>query len=330
MDTRPGRGFTLCGVCGRRFPQRETTGRKRLYCDSTCRRRAQRIREGQRATAAPSRTPAPETTIAEALRDLARALDIAERTGEPLRVRLAYADRLTGEARRYRAVVGEAHPGDTEPSPLWSTQLAARLGHRSRPGGDGTGEERIPSAQHAGERLAAALRELHHTAGITPAELAWRAGTGEAFVMQVLAGEVGPSWPVVETLTGKLGGDARELRGLWEYSRGVDHAGHRDARDLALLLSAMLRGLRLAAGRPGLDHIGRDPLTPALVERVLAGGLIPDRDTTEVLAERLGARPDVAAALWKHVHHGVSAGHDDAFPTGGLPLAALGDHDVRP
>ncbi|WP_331765877.1 helix-turn-helix domain-containing protein [Embleya sp. NBC_00896] len=325
MDPR--RGSTTCGACGRRFPQRRTTGRKRLYCDPTCRRRAQKTREKQRGPATPLRAAGSEEIgIAGILRELACALEEAEKTREPLRVRLAYADRLTGETQRYRAVVGEARPTDTgtRPAPRWSAQLAARLGHRSRPGGDHTGDGgRAPSSQHAGERLAAALRELRRTAGITEAELAWRAGIGEAFTAQVLAGQVSPSWPVIETLTGNLGGDARELRALWECSRGVDHAGRRDLRDLALLLCAMLRGLRLAAGRPDLDRLGGDPLTPGLVERVLAGHLIPDRATTELLVERLGAHPDVAGRLWRHVHHGVLAGLDDAFPAGGLPLAAL-------
>ncbi|WP_406293756.1 helix-turn-helix domain-containing protein [Embleya sp. NBC_00888] len=354
------RGITRCAACGRRFAQRKVTGRKRLYCDPTCRRRAQRVRERARAQARAqvrgmsvrveageraARVRAAEavesteftehagrvdprgleTGIVAILRRVACALEEAERTREPLRVRLAYADRLSGETQRYRAVVGEARPASaTRLRPEWSAQLAARLGARADPGADAGGDEDLSSSQHAGERLAAALRELRRADGVTAAELAWQAGISEAFLDRILAGEVWASWPVVETLAGKLGGEARELRALWECSRGIDHHIRRELRDLALLLAQMLRGLWLAAGRPVPERIGGAPLTPDSVGRILAGELIPDRGTAELLVERLGAHPDVIRRLWTHVHYGVLIRlGDTGFPPGGLPFTAL-------
>ncbi|MGW1996328.1 helix-turn-helix domain-containing protein [Embleya sp. NPDC001921] len=369
------RGITRCAACGRRFAQRKVTGRKRLYCDPTCRRWAQRVRERERArervrvrgvsvrveagehaagartagavesaeptasTASTASTEPTESTehagrvdprgletgIVAILRRVACALEEAERTREPLRVRPAYADRLGGDTR-YRAVVGEARPTSAamRPRPEWSAQLAARLGARADPGADAGGDEDLSSSQHAGERLAAALRELRRADGVTVAELAWQAGISEGFLDRILAGEVWPSWPVVETLAGKLGGEARELRALWECSRGIDHTIRRELRDLATLLAQMLRGLWLAVGRPEPEGIGGAPLTPDSVRRILAGELIPDRGTAELLVERLGAHPDVIRRLWTHVHYGVLTRlGDTGFPPGGLPFAAL-------
>ncbi|MFJ8738729.1 helix-turn-helix domain-containing protein [Embleya sp. NPDC127516] len=361
------RGITRCAACGRRFAQRKVTGRKRLYCDPTCRQRAQRARERARAQAraqvrgmsvrveageqaarvraarAVESTESTESTehagrvdpraletgIVAILRRVACALEEAERTREPLRVRLAYADRLSGETRRYRAVVGEERPNSaTRPRPEWSAQLAARLGARADPGADAGGDEDLSSSQHAGERLAAALRELRRADGVTVAELAWQAGISEGFLDRILAGEVWPSWPVVETLAGKLGGEAHELRALWECSRGIDHHIRRELRDLAMLLAQMLRGLWLAAGRPVSDRIGGAPLTPDSVGRILAGELIPDRGTAELLVVRLGAHPDVIRRLWTHVHYGVLTRlGDTGFPPGGLPFTALAGAD---
>ncbi|MEU0936866.1 helix-turn-helix transcriptional regulator [Embleya sp. NPDC005971] len=338
------RGITRCAACGRRFAQRMATGRKRLYCDPTCRRRAQRARERERGAPAPVGPDDPlgpiepsdpsdpadpqglEAGIVAILRRVACALEEAERTREPLRVRLAYADRLSGETRRYRAVVGEAHPAARiPPRPQWSAQLAARLGARAHPGADAGRDEDLSSAQYAGERLAAALRELRRVEGITVADLAWQAGISEGFLDRILAGEVWASWPVVETLVGKLDGDAHELRALWECSRGIDHGIRRELRDLVELLAAMLRGLWLAAGRPAPELLGAPPLTADAPARILAGALIPDRAGAEVLAERLGAHPDVVRRLWTQVHYGVLIRLGDAgFPAGGLAFGALG------
>ncbi|MFI6587188.1 helix-turn-helix domain-containing protein [Embleya sp. NPDC050493] len=322
MNTR--RGITRCAACGRRFAQRQATGRKRMYCDPTCRRRAQRVRERERGTRPAADSRGLEAGIVEILRRVACALEEAERTREPLRVRLAYADRLSGETQRYRAVVGEAHPpATTRVRPEWSAQLAARLGARGHPGADGGGED-LSCSQHAGERLAAALRELRRLDGITVADLAWQAGISEEFLARILAGEVWASWPVVETLAGKLDGDAHELRALWECSRGIDHGIRRELRDLVRLLAAMLRGLWLAAGQPAPDLLGAAPLTADMPARILAGELIPDRVCTEILVERLGAHPDVVRRLWTQVHYGVLTRLGDAgFPAGGLAFAAL-------
>ncbi|MYS83532.1 helix-turn-helix domain-containing protein [Embleya scabrispora] len=320
------RDITRCAACGRRFAQRMATGRKRLYCDPTCRRRAQRVRERERGTPAPADRRGLETGIVEILRRVACALEEAERTREPLRVRLAYADRLSGETQRYRAMVGEALPAAaTRPRPEWSAQLAARLGARADPGADAGGDEDLSCSQHAGERLAAALRELRRLDGIAVADLAWQAGISEGFLARILAGEVWASWPAVETLVGKLGGDAHELRALWECSRGIDHGIRRELRDLVALLAAMLRGLWLAAGRPAPTSLGAAPLTADTPARILAGELIPDRVGAEILVERLGAHPDVVRRLWTLVHYGVLTRLGDAgFPAGGLPFAMLG------
>ncbi|GCD98508.1 helix-turn-helix domain-containing protein [Embleya hyalina] len=324
------RGITTCAACGRRFARRDTGDRKRRYCDPGCRRRARTAREREAPPAADLR--GLEAGIVAILRRVACALEEAERTREPLRVRLAYADRLSGETQRYRAVVGEVPPGTTmRPRPEWSAQLAARLGARSHPGEDARGDADLSASQHAGERLAAALRELRRTAGVTVADLAWQAGISEEFLARILAGEVFASWPVVETLAGKLGGEAAELRALWECSRGVDHGIRRELPDLAALFIAMVRGLWLAAGRPAPDRVGGGPLRPGTVERVLAGELIPDRAGAELLVERLGAHPDVIRRLWKQVHYGVLIRFGDAgFPAGGLPFAALPGSGSRP
>ncbi len=118
--------FACCAQCGRRFRQRTGPGRKKNYCQVSCRRRAQRLRDRE-ASAAPPPVVAPSSwgrvvvssgwgqQVADDNLVLAARLAEAERERVPLADLLAHADRLSRNVAYYvAAAVQDARASGTE------------------------------------------------------------------------------------------------------------------------------------------------------------------------------------------------------------------------
>ncbi|MER6618257.1 hypothetical protein [Streptomyces xantholiticus] len=95
--------YDRCAYCRRRFRQRMGPGRKKDYCDTRCRRLAQRQRDGQ-SVQLPAAAASPwGRDVAEDLQSLVAELVEAEQRRQPLPVLLTLATRLGKELTYYTA-----------------------------------------------------------------------------------------------------------------------------------------------------------------------------------------------------------------------------------
>ncbi|MGW7604148.1 helix-turn-helix domain-containing protein [Streptomyces antimycoticus] len=350
--------YTRCALCGRRFRQRTGPGRKKDYCDTSCRRRAQRLRDGQAMVASPSVSLGWGRQVADDGLVLAARLAEAERERVPLAELLAHADRLSVNVACYVAAavqdaraqgsgwaaVAEAAGVSVETARVrWSEQKIKRLLARRDqrwpaplkhsqppPGGRGTAGQQFPAqdstTEGARRQLAAALSSLQRSSSVTLQEAAQQAELSPSYVSRVLAGSRLPAWPVVHMLATIFGGNAGDLKFLWEWAHGGCPPTRQSVAGAARRLLWALRGLYLAAGMPGLPSLageGDQALTAETLQEVLEGELVPDWRTVEELVVRMGGDPASVRPLWEDLHYAFLASFRDVFPEGGLPRSGL-------
>lgn len=350
MGTSPHYG--RCACCGRRFRQRTGPGRRRDYCDARCRRRAQRQRDGQAAPA--PQAPGPwGRDLAEELHALTGRLVVAEQQREALPVLLELAGLLVKETGYYVAAavqdarsrgngwgaVAAAAGVSTETARArWGESRVKRLlarrarEHQRSPGAATARGRPLPCATGTGralrtgevlssQKLGAALSHLQRAAALPVGEAARQADLSPSYVSRILAGDRIPAWPVVHMLATIFGGDAGELRILWEAAQGIAPPARQTVEGAAARLNAALRGLHLAAARPDAGRLcAGTRLTEELVQAVLEGRHVPDWPTLSTLVTRLAAQPAAIRPLWEDVHYAFLVSHD-IFPAGGLPRA---------
>ncbi|MFD8462348.1 helix-turn-helix domain-containing protein [Streptomyces antimycoticus] len=349
--------YTRCALCGRRFRQRTGPGRKKDYCDTSCRRRAQRLRDGEAMVAPPSVSLGWGRQVADDGLVLAARLAEAERERVPLGELLAHADRLSVNVACYVAAavqdaraqgfgwaaVAEAAGVSIETARVrWSEQKVKRLlarrdqrwptplKHAQPPRGvRGTAGQRPPAPDSVGgarRQLAAALSSLQRRSSVTLQEAAQQAELSPSYVSRVLAGSRLPAWPVVHMLATIFGGNASDLKFLWERAHGGCPPTRQSVSGAATRLLWALRGLYLAAGMPGLPSLageGDQALTAETLQEVLEGELVPDWRTVEELVVRMGGDPASIRPLWEDLHYAFLASFRDVFPEGGLPRSGL-------
>lgn len=344
-----------CAFCGREFQQRSGPGRRKAYCDTLCRGRAQRKRDRERRT-----PPAPAwpwgRDVAVDVHALAVELVEAELRGADLKEVLGHAKRLEQEIAYYRAaairdarttghtweeIAAAAGTGAEAVRARFSEPQLKRLFARrarerrpdwtprvGRPRGTAQpnpspGPTESPAVFVSPPvRLGAALSHLQLTSGMTVVDTARRADLSPSYVSRILAGERVPAWPVIHMLTTILGGSPEETRLLWEDARGLQHPARQGQESAAQRLRAALRGLHLAAGRPQASALEEKTSLPAdLLAAVLRGDHVPDWPTTARLVTGLNADPSSVRPLWEAVHYAFLVCHD-IFPVGGLPRPA--------
>uniref|UniRef100_UPI003F49092D helix-turn-helix domain-containing protein n=1 Tax=Streptomyces sp. CA-136453 TaxID=3240050 RepID=UPI003F49092D len=204
-----------CGFCGSRFCQRPGPGRPRRYCDTACRRRAQRQRDAARTRAA---DPPADAQTAAQLRLLLTRLLHAEQQPQSLGALLALAAGIDEESRRYAAAqqaVGLG-PGGTHArwNPVKEIQPPSAATPFSRP------EPSPRERSRAARRLGAALTQLRAGSQSTLRDAARQTGLPLSVTAQVLSGAYVPPWPVVHLLATVFQGEPADLRALWESSQG--------------------------------------------------------------------------------------------------------------
>ena len=354
-----GAAFARCAQCGGRFRQRTGPGRKKNYCTTSCRRRAQRLRDREAVAAPP---PAVSSGWGRQVADdgliLAARLAEAERKRLPLADLLAHADALSRNAASYMAAaVQDARTAGTGWAAVaqaagvsvetarakWNEQrvkrlLARRDRHwpaalrqadppRGAPGALAQ-EQPLPgrtSSMEARLQLAAALTSLQRKSAVTLQEAAHQADLSPSYVSRVLAGSRLPTWPVVYMLATIFQGNAGDLKSLWERAHGACPPRRQSVAGAAARLQSALRGLYLAAGEPDLPCLvegGRVSLIAETAREVLDGDLIPDWWTVEALVVRMGGDAAFIRPLWEDLHY-VFLASRDVFPPGGLPRSGL-------
>jgi transposase-like protein len=341
-----------CAFCDRKFQQRSGPGRRKAYCDTSCRRRAQRERDRERRMP-PTPTRPWGRDVAVDVHALAVELVEAELRGTNLKKVLEYADQLEREVAYYRAAairdaresghtweeIAAAFGTGTETlrarfSEPQLKRLFARRAKERRPGWTPrTGRQpktssakppHAPSAMAVSPsvRLGAALSHLQRASSVTVGDAARQADLSPSYVSRILAGERIPTWPVTYMLTKIFEGNPEETRILWEDAQGLRYPSRQDQDSAAQRLHAALRGLHLAAGRPGISALAKKTSLPAgLIKATLNGEHVPDWPTTARLTTSMTADPSSIRPLWEAVHYAFLACHD-IFPAGGLPRPA--------
>lgn len=344
---RPGRGSnsmttsgpqsSICPNCGRTFEHRPGPGRPRTYCGTPCRRKAQRLRNGNPEPEPAARSPLGRP-VAENLQLLAARLVKAEYDGEPLAERLQLADQISKELGYYTlATVDDARAGGTD----WATiaqaahispttarkhwhhsEVQRRLAQRStliQAASPSMPRQRTTEAEETGsqdrgdappggsppsQQLADALSHLHRACGRTIRDIAQVIAVSPSYVSRVLSGDRLPTWQVTRRLVSACGGDPAEVRTLWKAARGLDvrPSPQQEFRDSAFTLKAAIRGLHLSADHPDpaqLKAISRGMLNVENIKDMLEGDLVPDWPVLEQMVTALHGRPGEIRPLWE-------------------------------
>jgi hypothetical protein len=123
------------------------------------------------------------------------------------------------------------------------------------------------------ERLRAALSGLHQHAG-SPSSREIASGTGGAAshttVAQVLSGRRVPSWPVLQAIVGRLGGDPERFRELWAAATAAETPAARLGRAEQEFLARYRQTVAQYHGRlepPDFERRRRVPLEDMYVEQ---------------------------------------------------------------
>src|SRR5881398_1831943 len=88
-----------------------------------------------------------------------------------------------------------------------------------RKSSDRPSPESSTAANQAGNQLARHLRDLRESTPLSLRDLERQTHVSDSSLSQYLTGRSLPPWPVVETIGRLGGGDATELRALWEKAR---------------------------------------------------------------------------------------------------------------
>lgn len=339
-----------CGHCGRQLPLASGPGRRRDYCDDTCRRKAQRIRDRQRLSAAPSQATRYAKGIADDLCAAAAQLRAAETAEVPLSVKFEYASRLQEDITCYTAAAVHdartagldwaqiAVDGDRPQASArasWSAMKVTRLlenrGRRAPapaavPSGPQVPEQRTAPDTEFRSPFAAsgmlvrpgalgiALATLWKRADVRLLEIARRSGMATSTVLRVLEGEHVPTWAETHMLATILGGEAEELRLVWEAVSGVSPRSRLSPAEAARRLHVALRGLHLAAAAPPVEELCRGTrLEPDVIAAVLDGSVVPDWATVKEFAAQLSVDPAAIRPAWEELDYArLAAGRTSA------------------
>ncbi|MFF2012587.1 helix-turn-helix domain-containing protein [Streptomyces sp. NPDC058195] len=290
----------LCGYeeCLKQFRRRLGPGRPQTYCQPSCRRQAQRLRDKHALLDARRDGPSWDS--------ITRAMRVS----------------LDAARRRWREATV---PGASSPSAPGGDDAVAEP-----PGASGAQEDVAP-LRSSRQQLGAAVSYVLHASGRTVGAVADQAGVPATTFARLLSGERLPEWPAVFTLVTVLGGQPEDFRTLWVWAKGRTPSTSRDGATALARFHAALRGLHLSAGRPPLTGLGRPwpddapldvphdirlgtPLVTPLdarkarrLETVLSGGSMTDWDDTALLVRLLGGRPEQFRPLWDDVQHNLLA-----------------------
>jgi hypothetical protein len=326
-------GLACCLVCERPFVQRTGPGRRRLYCGTRCRRKAQQRRDRKAAALREAALTTPAVAGERLHQRVAELVDGAEQ-GLPLDRLLALVGRLDGAAEGFvgtvlhrRSASGENRDAPAAPAGL-SRAAALRRWSRARVGlllayDEGLSSERMPLLRTDTSRAegpdtspptAALERALRALAAASDPTLA------DAVLRESADTQGAPSWAAVSDWVSLLGGRPQDVRLLWEEAVQAAPYPWGPVAAAAGRPAAALRGLRPAAGRPSLAVLeSRTGLAAETVQAVLDGVHVPDWPGVAALATALGAAPLRLRPAWDTVRMSFSTAPDH-FPAGGISL----------
>ncbi|WP_406387286.1 helix-turn-helix domain-containing protein [Streptomyces sp. NBC_00887] len=324
-----------CWHCGQRIEQRTGRGRKKTYCTATCRRQAQKARDGRGAGAGTANAHAGRPlarVIAEELLTLASDLLDAEYEGQgvdELLPRAAvvmkevayYMGAAARDARRrgtsWEDIARAACVSESTARTRWGEsevmrRLAlrslerqrARQAHTSPTSAVRETEPVVASASRAARQLAQALANLHHASGLSIQEVADSTDLSRSYVSRILSVQRTPSWPVVCQLVEVFGEDPMALRAMWESANGLA-APPQDLVESNARLYAALQGLHLMADRPDavkICELSGGEIDVATAERILDGGHVPTWEKTGRFVTAIGGCPADIRPLWEAVY----------------------------
>jgi hypothetical protein len=341
--------------------QNTGAGRRRRYCGTVCRRRAQRNRKARKAPAVAVQGPLGGVVAAE-VRRLAQQLVDSEMRQEELGTLLERAEAIRRELEIYAAaavqdarhrgekwesVAKAAHVAPETARARWGPERVARMmdlhanEKRAAPArwrgsvparfsevpedmvNDLGGEMLSPASQ-----LASALTQLQAASGLTIREVADSTMLSPSFISRVLSGDRLPTWDLTCSLAVLFGADPAELRVLFEVAHGMTAQGRQPLASAIAQLHAAVRGLHLAAKSPTAERIellSGKAVSALQVRRVLGGFDIPDWEVLAALVCALGGRPLDFKPLWEAVHYTFLMCDDPGGPGGKAHIPLPGE-----
>ncbi|MFD4791224.1 helix-turn-helix domain-containing protein [Streptomyces sp. NPDC058459] len=316
----------VCVVCSGQLVQNTGVGRRRRYCGTACRRRAQRQRQASRAVTVEQQSPLGSAVAAEVHRLAGQLVDsevrqeelgtLLERAGAIRRELDIYTAAAVQEARhrgeKWEDVARAAHVAPETTRTRWGPERVARMmvshanekgaaparwrAARSAPIAEAQEAKDAvrPEAVSAMGQLASALTQLQVSSGKTIKEVADRAMLSPSFISRVLSGDRLPTWDLVCSLSGIFESDPAQLRVLFEAAHGMTPAQRQPVTATIQQLHAAVRGLHLAAKEPSaqkIEALSRKAVSAAAVRRVLAGHDVPDWEVLSALVRALDGSP---------------------------------------
>ncbi|MFD5858747.1 helix-turn-helix domain-containing protein [Streptomyces chartreusis] len=332
--------------------QNTGAGRRRRYCSTVCRRRAQRHRQARREPVVAVQGPLGGAVAAE-VRRLAQQLVDSEMRQEELGTLLERAEAIRREldiytaaavqdarhrGEKWESVARAAHVAPETARARWGPERVARMmdlhanEKRAAPARwrgaqpartaealeDLTGDSGAGAVAPAGQ-LASALTQLQLASGLTIREVADSTMLSASFISRVLSGDRLPTWDLTCSLAILFGADPAELRVLFEVAHGMTAQGRQPVAVAIEQLHAAVRGLYLAAKSPPAERIERlssKAVTALQARRVLAGVDVPEWEVLAALVSALGGRPFDFKPLWEAVHYTFLMCDDPRLPEG--------------
>ncbi|MDQ0935177.1 helix-turn-helix domain-containing protein [Streptomyces turgidiscabies] len=348
-----------CVVCAGPLVQNSGAGRRRRYCGTACRRRAQRHRQARQVPVVEQQGPLGRAVAAE-VRRLAQQLVDSEMREEELGTLLERAEAIRREVDIYTAaavqdarhrgekwesVARAAHVAPETARARWGPERVARMmdlhanEKRAAPARwRGPGPGRLGDAAEGpsdsgaegvspANQLASALTQLQAASGLTIREVADSTMLSPSFISRVLSGDRLPTWDLVCALAVLFRSDPAELRVLFETAHGVTAPGRQPVAAAIAQLHAAVRGLYLAARSPTperIEQLSAKAVSARTARRVLAGVDVPEWEVLAALACALGGRPEDLKPLWEAVHYTFLMCDDPHLPEGTAHIAVPG------
>ncbi|RPF39348.1 helix-turn-helix protein [Streptomyces sp. TLI_185] len=347
-------------VCAGPLEQSSGAGRRRKYCGTACRRRAQRNRQARRVVRVEQQGPLGGAVAAE-VRRLAQQLLDSEMREEELGSLLERAEAIRREldiytaaavqdarhrGEKWEAVARAAHVAPETARARWGPERVARMmdlhanEKRAAPArwrGPGAGrlaeaaegavaEPRAEGVSPAGQ-LASALAQLQAASGLTIKEVADSTLLSPSFISRVLSGDRLPTWDLVCALAVLFGSDPAELRVLFEGAHGLTAPGRQPVSAAIGQLHAAVRGLYRAAKSPSPERIevlSSRAVSARTARRVLTGVDVPEWDVLAALVCALGGQPVDFQPLWEAVHYTFLMCDDPRLPEGTAHIVVPG------
>ncbi|MDO0917810.1 helix-turn-helix transcriptional regulator [Streptomyces sp. DT2A-34] len=358
MTTDPSQRPEQCPVCEGPLVQNIGAGRRRRYCSTTCRRRAQRNRQARKTPAVAALQGPLGGPVAAEVRRLAQQLLDSEMRQEELGTLLERAEAIRREldiytaaavqdarhrGEKWESVARDAHVAPETARARWAPERVtrmmdlhanekraaparwrgsqpARLADAPEDTVSGPGAEVIsPVGQ-----LASALTHLHAASGLSIREVADSTMLSPSFISRVLSGDRLPTWDLTCSLAVLFGADPAELRVLFEAAHDMTAPGRQPVAAAIAQLHAAVRGLYLAAKSPPAERIERlssKTVSALTARRVLAGIDVPEWEVLAALVYALGGRPLDFKPLWEAVHYTFLMCDDPRLPEGTAHIA---------